>query len=129
MLHSPSDLLHIKSLSTRNSAVLTKWNCLNADWNWCKQSKVFKCFSNCCEQAYSITLDKNDVLYKSRYELKLSVSLSYFSIDLTKAIFSPSGKTPDLNQKLTRSQQYSASFSICSESKVLYRMHRSDGKF
>ena len=103
-LHLPSTLLHIKSLYTLHYTVWTEWNCLYADWNWGKKSKSFKCFSNCCKQAYSVTLDKNEVLYKGRYEFKTSGALYFFSIGLIKAKFSHSGKVPDLKEQLTRLQ-------------------------
>ena len=112
MLHLPSALLLTKSMYTLHNAVLTEWNCLYADWNWGKQSKILKCFSNCCRQANSITSDK------TKYFIKAGMNSKYFYHYLTEELFSHLGKVPDLKEQLTRMQYYSASFSSCSILKV-----------
>ena len=111
-------ILHFESFFAQHNAVSSEWNCLSADWNQGKSSKLFKCISNCCKQVYSITLDKNDVYDKGRSEYKISGSLSFYSIGLKKAIFSHSGNVPDLKVRMTRSHSYSASFFNFVESKV-----------
>ena len=104
MLHLPSALIHIKSLLTLHNSVSKEWNGLYSHSSTGKPSELFKCFSKCCRQAYSITMYKNNVLYKFRYEFKISRSLSFFSIGHTQEIFSHSGKVPNLKEQSTRSQ-------------------------
>ena len=99
-LRLPSALLNNKTLKTLHNAVSTEWNRLSADWNWAEQSKLFNIFRNSSRQAYSTTLDKNDVMYKSRYEFKISGSLPFLALASQKHFF----QILDLKVQLIRLQ-------------------------
>ena len=110
MLHLPSALLHIISLCTLHNVVLTEWNGLYADWNWGKQSKLFKCFSTSCKQAYSFYFgQKRCIVWGSVWMWNIWIRV-FFSISLTRTFFHIQWKL-----QIWKSKQQGRK-SICSES-------------
>ena len=87
MLNLPSALLHIKSLYTLHKAVSTEWKRLYADWTWCKESKFFKCFSNCCKQVYSINWKKKMYCIRADMNLKYLGHCNFSVLALQKHFF------------------------------------------